>query len=63
MKNFAVIENDTVVNVIVADTKEIAESVTLLTCVELTDEAVGHIGDNYVDGVFTRPTPPPPVES
>lgn len=34
MKHWAVIENNIVVNTIIADTKEIAESLTGLTCVE-----------------------------
>ena len=59
MKNFAVIdENGLVVNIIVADSKEIAESVTGLTCIE-NDETLGLRGMVYSDGTFTAPLPEP----
>jgi hypothetical protein len=45
MPNFGVIRNNTIINVIVADTLEIAESVTKHTCI-LIDEMP--IGINYV---------------
>ena len=48
--NFAVIENNLVKNVIVADSKEIAEEVSGLTCIEYTDENPAGIGWAY-DGV------------
>lgn len=44
MANFAVINDGKVSNIIVADTKEIAEEVTGSTCVEYTDETPVHIG-------------------
>jgi hypothetical protein len=50
MANFAVIKDGVVDNVIVADTKEIAEQVTGLTCVEYTEENPAGIGWTY-DGV------------
>jgi hypothetical protein len=54
--NFAVISENSVVNIIVADSKEVAEEVTGFTCVEYTDENPAGIGWNY-DGVsFTDPT-------
>jgi hypothetical protein len=55
MANYAVVQNDKVTNVIVADSKEIAEQVTGLTCVEYTDENPASIGWTYADGVFTAP--------
>jgi hypothetical protein len=59
MKNFAVIdENNLVVNVIVADSKEVAESVTGLTCIE-DSELLGSIGLVYNDGIFAAPLPEP----
>lgn len=59
MKNFAVIDqNNLVVNVIVADSKEVAESVTGLTCIE-NDELLGSIGLVYNDGIFAAPLPEP----
>jgi len=39
MANYAVLDNDTVINVIVADSKEVAEEITGKTCIEYTDEA------------------------
>lgn len=48
MATFAVLNNGQVMNVIIADTKEIAEQVTNHTCVEYTESnpaAIGHIYD------------------
>ena len=47
MANYAVIENSKVTNVIVADSKEIAEQVTGLTCVEYTEENPACIGNTW----------------
>jgi hypothetical protein len=47
MANFAVIENNTVVNLIVADTKEIAETVTNLECIEYPDTSDIAIGNEF----------------
>lgn len=55
---FAVIENNVVINTVVADSVEIAETITGATCVEYTDENVAHIGLGYVDGVFELPAYP-----
>ena len=60
MANFAVIENDKVTNVIVADSKEIAETVTGKTCLDITDTYVG-IGWDYVGGEFIAPPAPEPI--
>jgi hypothetical protein len=48
--NFAVIENNLVKNIIVAESKAIAEEVTGKTCIEYTDENPAGIGWAY-DGV------------
>lgn len=50
MTTFAVIENDIVINRIVAESKEIAESVTGKTCVECDGTSI--VGGSYVDGMF-----------
>jgi hypothetical protein len=50
MKTFAVIENNKVINVILADLKEIAEEVTGQLCIEYTEEDPVGIGWDY-DGV------------
>ena len=55
MANYAVINNNIVENIIVADTKEIAEEVTSKTCIEYTDNNPAGIGYTYADGVFTAP--------
>ena len=49
MATFAVIENATVTNVIVADTKAIAEDMTGLPCVEYDQDSdnAAHIGGTY----------------
>ena len=39
MANYAVIDNGTVINTIVADSLEVAQEVTGQTCIEYTDEA------------------------
>jgi hypothetical protein len=44
MANFAVINDGKVSNIIVADTKEIAEEVTGQICIEYTDENPASIG-------------------
>jgi hypothetical protein len=56
MANYAVIENSKVTNIIVADTKEIAEEVTSLTCVESTSENPAHIGLGFDGTTFEQPT-------
>ena len=57
MATFAVLNDGNVVNVIVADTKEIAEQVTNHTCVEYTEEnpaGIGHVHDETT-GTFSAP--------
>jgi hypothetical protein len=46
-KQFAVIKNNKVINIIVADTKTIAEEVTELQCIEYTN---GWDYENGIDG-------------
>lgn len=54
MANYAVIQNDKVTNVIVADSKEIAEEVTGLICIEYTEENPAGIGDIYNGSTFEQ---------
>lgn len=61
MKNFAVIENNIVINVIVADSKEIAEEATNQTCVEYTNENPAGIGWTYNGVSFDAPVVEEPV--
>jgi hypothetical protein len=53
--NFAVITGNQVTNIIVADSKEIAEEVTRSTCVAYTDENPAHIGLGYDGTTFEQP--------
>jgi len=53
--NYAVIESGIVTNIIVANTKEIAEQVTGQTCIEYTDENPARIGYTYDGTNFIAP--------
>ena len=55
MKSFAVINNGIVTNLIVADTKEIAEEATGLLCIESVGENQAYIGLKYENGIFEKP--------
>lgn len=55
MANYAVIQENKVINVIVADTKEIAEEVTGLICVEYTRENPAGIGWTWDGTNFIGP--------
>ena len=58
MKNYAVIENETVVNVIAAENVKIAEKVTEKECVEC--DGSFWIGWTRVDGEWVAPVIPEP---
>ena len=58
MATFAVINNGIVENCIVADSLDIAQEVTGLTCVEYTNENAPSIGYLYGNETFTNPNPP-----
>ena len=51
MPNFAVMNNNNVINTIVADSKEIAEQVTGQTCIEYTTQDRAEPGGTF-DGVL-----------
>lgn len=55
MATFAVIENGVVSNVIVCETKELAEALTTTTCVEYNDENRAGIGWTYDGTKFIEP--------
>lgn len=57
MADYCVIVNDKVINMIVCDSKELAESLTKTTCIE-APWGVG-IGWTYKDGAFKAPEVPP----
>lgn len=57
MPRFAVLGGNTVSNIIIADSKEIAEQVTGVECVEYTHDAPAGIGWTYdpETGTFAAP--------
>jgi hypothetical protein len=55
MANFAIVEDTKVTNIILADSKAIAEEVTGKTCVEYTDANPAHIGLGYDGTTFEQP--------
>jgi hypothetical protein len=55
MATYAVLSENSVINIIVADSKEIAESVTRSECIEYTDENPAHIGDTWDGTNFVLP--------
>ena len=64
MAKFAVInQNNYVINVILADSKNDAELLTNYTCIEYTDENSAGIGDSWDGEKFIKPTPIVPTES
>jgi hypothetical protein len=54
MATYAVIENNTVINTIIADTKEIAEQITEKTCIEYTEQNPAVIGLGYDGTTFEQ---------
>ena len=55
MAKYAVLIDDVVSNIIIADTKEIAEEVTGSTCIEYTDESPAFRGDIWDGTNFISP--------
>jgi len=56
MGSYAVVNDGTVINVIIAESQEIAEEVTGLTCVEYENSpAAPGIGWSYDGATFTAP--------
>jgi hypothetical protein len=55
MATFAVIENEKVINLIVAETHEIAEEITKFVCVEYADHNSVGIGWSYDGKKFIAP--------
>jgi hypothetical protein len=61
MANYAVIDNGTVINVVVADSLEVAQEATDRTCIESTDENPITIGWFWDEGAnaYIQPSPYP----
>jgi hypothetical protein len=60
--NFAVMSNNIVTNLIVADSKEIAEEATGLICIEYTTDNPAHVGFGYDGTTFEQPIEPEATE-
>ena len=60
MATFAVIENGLVVNNILADTKQVAEEITGLLCIENAN-GIGGIGDTWNGSNFIKPVIDPEI--
>lgn len=58
MANFAVLDGENVLNVILADSKTIAEEITGKVCVEFTTESA-EPGGTYTNGIFLKRKPYP----
>lgn len=57
MPNYFIIENDTIINFIIAESQEIAELVTGLTAIEIKEDRDINmqIGSSLIDGNWVRP--------
>lgn len=53
--NFAVMNHNIVINLIVADNLEVAEAVSNFTCIEYTDHTTAGIGWTYDGDKFIAP--------
>ena len=62
MATFAVMNSNIVENIIVADTKEIAEQVVGNECIEYTDSNPARIGWTWDGTKFTAPVVEEPTE-
>jgi hypothetical protein len=60
MAKYLVINNNVIENIIVADSKEIAEQVTGFNCIEHTEENPEGIGWKWDGTGFTNPMLPTP---
>jgi hypothetical protein len=63
MANFAVLKDNVVTNIIIADTKETAETVTEQTCVEYTESNPAGIGWTYDGTKFIPPVVEAPQDA
>lgn len=55
MGRYAMMNGDTVTNIIVADDKDDAERALNVTLIEFSEDNPAGIGWTYADGVFTPP--------
>ena len=57
MANFAIIDGDTVINTIIAESKSIAEEITGKTCVEYSSSDKAEMGGTYKNNTFIPKKP------
>lgn len=57
MANYAVLENENIINIIIADSKEIAEEITGKVCIEYTDTDPVGVGGFYRNETFIQKPP------
>jgi hypothetical protein len=62
MATFAVLNGDKVINITLAESKEIAETIFNLTCVEYTEKNPAGIGWTYDGENFIAPVVEQPTE-
>jgi hypothetical protein len=56
---FAIIEDGVVVNTIISESKQVAEDILGVPCIQYTDENLAVIGGTYDGSVFIDPKPFP----
>lgn len=54
MAKYAIVDGTNVVNLIVCDSKELAEEITGFAAIEIIDESDAETGGFYEDGAFRR---------
>lgn len=57
MSQFAVMNDNNVVNIIVAESKEVAENITNSACIEYFDDKPAFIGGTWDGADFIKPQP------
>ncbi len=64
MATYSVLDNNVVINIVVADSKEDAEQATGKECIEFTTDKLGVIGAVWNGETFIVPRSPfaPPIE-
>lgn len=56
MKKFAVLNNNLVSNIIIANSLFVAEQITASACIEILGDTEVDIGYEYLDDQFVKPT-------
>lgn len=59
MPNYAIIDGEDVVNTVLCESKEVAESVTGKTAIEITEGDHAETGGTYINGKFIQRKPFP----